>query len=312
MNLKIGISSCLLGNKVRYDGTHKLDSYLKETFGKFIEFLSVCPEVECGLSIPREPLQLVKINDDVRLITINSKMDLTDKMNMWIDKKLKILEKLGLSGFIFKSRSPSCGLFRVKFYSSEGDVITTDSGIFAKAFIKHFPLMPVEEDEKLYIPENRENFIERAFVYKHIKKLKEEGLNLNSLLDFHTQNKLLILSHSNKHYIQLGRLLAQPKNTQDLYDIYFNILMKALKLKATKSKNANVLYHIIGYFKKNLSKEEKQELISSIESYRKGQIPIIIPITLVNHYVKKFNKTYLSKQTYLNRKGLELFLQNYV
>ncbi len=312
MKIKVGISSCLLGEKVRYDGSHKLDYYLKDTLGQFVEWIPVCPEVECGLSIPREAMRLVMFNNDVRLVTINSKIDHTERMEKWIKAKLKELQELNLSGFVFKSRSPSSGLFSAKIYSVDGKLLGKSSGLFAKAFKEYFKDVPVEEDGRLQNPWIRENFIERVFVYARWQELKKVGLTYDKLIDFHSKIKLTLLSHSPVHYKILGKLVAEGRKNNKVYEEYLYHLMEGLKLRATVKKNTNVLYHILGYFKKNLDVDDKNELLEVIENYYKGLIPLIVPITLIKHYVRKFNIEYLNKQFYLNPFPMELMLRNHV
>lgn len=312
MKIKIGISSCLLGEPVRYDGGHKLDHYLKNTLGQFVEWISVCPEVESGLSVPREAMRLIKFGNEVRIVTINTKKDYTEQILKWSEEKLKSLEKLNISGFIFKSRSPSSGLMSAKIYSENGKLLGKGQGIFAKAFVNYFPEIPVEEDGRLQNPLLRENFIERVFIYSMWQELKNSNMNYKKLIEFHTKIKLTLMAHSSKHYTELGRLVAEGKKDKDIFNKYFSKLMEGLTLKATISKNTNVLYHIIGYFKKLLTSDEKKELLEIIENYRKGYIPLIVPITMINHYVKKYRIEYLLNQYYLNPHPVELMLRNHV
>lgn len=312
MKIKVGISACLLGEKVRYDGGHKLDHYLRDTLGQFVEWIPVCPEVECGLPVPREAMRLIKTSDKVRLITVNSKIDHTERMEIWIKEKLKELQKLDLSGFIFKSRSPSSGLYSAKVYTKNGKLIGKSAGFFAKAFIEHFKYIPVEEDERLQNPWIRENFIERVFIYHRWRELERTGLTYNKLIDFHTKMRLTLLSHSPNHYRNLEKLVAEGSKDKKIYGKYFVYLMEGLKLKSTINKNANVLYHIMGYFKKHLNVEDKKELLDIIENYRKGLIPLIVPITLIKHYVEKLKIEYLKNQFYLNPYPMELMLRNHV
>ncbi len=312
MSIKIGISSCLLGYPVRYNGGHKLDHYLRDTLGKFVTFIHVCPEVECGLPVPREAMRLVKEEEQIRLVTVNTKIDYTEKMVKWAKEKIKELEKEELSGFIFKSRSPSSGLKSAKIYSKDGKLIGTGKGLFAKIFTEYFPHIPVEEEGRLHNPQLRENFIERVFIYNMWKDLGKKGKNCKNLIDFHTTIKLTLLSHSEKYYKILGKMVAECKKDKDIFDKYFTIMMDALQLKATIKKHTNVLYHIMGYFKKLLTNEEKAELIALIEHYHNGFIPLIVPVTLINHYVKKFGIEYLQKQYYLNPHPIELMLRNHV
>jgi uncharacterized protein YbgA (DUF1722 family) len=234
-------------------------------------------------------------------------------MLAWAEKKLKILEQENLSGFIFKSRSPSSGIGGVKIYGPSGMPSRRGSGIFGNSFMKHLPLIPVIDDGRLHDPGLRENFIERVFVYRRWKELTDKGLSIRGLVDFHTEHKLLILSHSQKHNSVLGKLVANSKkrDLKDIYSEYFNLLIEGLRLLSTAKKNTNVLLHLTGYFKKQLSPDEKKELLEVIEYYHKGYVPLIVPITLIKHYVKKFDEPYLKKQYYLNPHPIELMLRNH-
>lgn len=312
--IKVGISSCLLGNKVRYDGGHKLDRYLTETLGRYVDWIPVCPEAEYGLSIPREAMRLVGRQGDCRLVTIKTGIDHTDGMRAWAEGRLRDLATLGLAGFVFKSKSPSSGLRGVKIYGTQGVPTRTGSGIFAKAFTEKFPLTPVEDDGRLHDPGLRENFVERLFVSYRWQNLISTGRSLAGLVEFHTDHKLLILSHSLQHYTELGRLVARGRELvpEQLYADYVFLLMEGLKRLATPKKNSNVLQHIAGYFKKQLSSDEKQELLEVIEQYRVGLVPLIVPIVLAKHYVRKYGDPYLKRQWYLNPHPLELMLRNHV
>jgi len=312
--IKIGISSCLLGEKVRYDGGHRLDLYIKETLGQYFEWVSVCPEVEYGLPVPREAMHLIGDPDSPRLVTIHTGVDHTEGMLKWAREKLKKLEKVDICGFIFKSRSPSSGIGGVKVYTPSGMPSRTGAGIFGRAFMRYFPIMPVIDDGRLYDPRLRENFIERVFVYKRCKQILKKSSSIRDLITFHTDHKLLILSHSPRHLSSLGKLVASAKKytKENLSSEYIKILTEGLQLLATVKKNTNVLLHIAGYFKKQLSPEDKRELHEVIEYYHKGYIPLIVPIILIKHYLRKFDEPYLKRQYYLNPHPLELMLRNHV
>jgi uncharacterized protein YbgA (DUF1722 family)/uncharacterized protein YbbK (DUF523 family) len=277
--IKLGISSCLLGEKVRFDGGHKLDHFITETLGKFVEFVPVCPEVECGLGIPREAMHLVSSPEGPRLVTIRTQVDYTERMLAWAQKRVVELEQADLCGFIFKSGSPSSGMERVKIYYGKGEPARTGVGMFAREFMQQFPLLPVEDEGRLHDPDLRENFLERLFTMKRWRENLALGAKPGHLVDFHTRHKLLIMSHSPKHYQILGKLIAQLKEIPlpEVYERYQALLMEALRLKSTIKKNVNVLLHVMGYFKKNLSPAEKEELLEIIDEYRKGYIPLPIP-----------------------------------
>jgi uncharacterized protein YbgA (DUF1722 family)/uncharacterized protein YbbK (DUF523 family) len=312
--VKIGISTCLLGENVRYDGGHKRDRYITDTLGEFFTFVPVCPEVECGLPVPREAMRLVGDPDAPRLMTIRSKKDHTGRMLAWAGRRVKALEAEDLCGFIFKSGSPSSGMERVKVYGPTGMPAKTGRGLFARAFMEHFPRIPVEEDGRLHDPALRENFIERIFALKRWRESLAGGRDPGRLVDFHTRHKLLCLSHSPKHYRAMGRLVAGGKSMSldRLYAEYEGLLMESLALKATVAKNTNVLHHMMGYFKRDLTADEKQELLEVIEEYRGGLVPLVVPVTLVNHYVRKYDKEYLAQQAYLRPHPVSLKLRNHV
>jgi uncharacterized protein YbgA (DUF1722 family)/uncharacterized protein YbbK (DUF523 family) len=303
-----------LGENVRYDGGHKRDRFIIETLGQFVEFVPVCPEAECGLGIPRESMHLEGNPESPRLVTTRTKIDHTERMVTWARARVKELEKEDLCGFIFKSRSPSSGMERVKIYNEKGIPTNNGVGMFAKIFMDHFPLLPVEEDGRLHDVRLRENFIERIFALKRWRELLGSKRSRGRLVSFHTQHKLLILSHSPKHSRILGKLVAEAKNIpQDqLYSQYQTLFMVALKLKSTIKKNINVLQHMMGYFKRDLSADEKQELLEVIDEYRGEYTPLIVPVTLIKHYVRKYDQPYLKEQIYLNPHPTELKLRNHV
>jgi len=312
--IRLGVCSCLIGYKVRFDGGHKQDRYLIDTLGQYVEFVSVCPEVEVGLPIPRPALR--QVNDrqgGVRLVFSKTGEDITDKMQQWAQKRVRELEKEQLDGFVFKSNSPSSGMERVKVYSEGGVPRKNGVGLFARAFMDHFPLLPVEEEGRLHDPALRENFICRIFTLQRFRQaLKCE--NYGDLVAFHSQHKLLIFSHSEKIYREMGRLVANG-NSQPLDEFiqhYKTLLLGALQLKTTTSKQTNVLHHLLGYFKKQLTTDEKQEALEIIQNYKDGLLPLIVPVTLMNHYVRKYDQPYLKTQVYLQPHPKELKLINHV
>ena len=311
---RVGISACLLGENVRWNGGHKLDRYLTNTLGQFVDYVPVCPEVECGLGIPRETLRLVGDPENPRLVTFKTKIDHTDRMRQWAKNRVEALEKEDLCGFIFKSDSPSSGMIRVKVYNEKGMPEQKGVGMFAQAFMQHVPLIPVEDDGRLHDPNIRENFIEQIFTLKRWREILIGKATLGNLVGFHTRHKLLILAHSPKHSRLLGKIVADGKQipVQTLFKDYESILIEALRMKPTIKKNLNVLQHIMGYFKKQLSPDEKRELLEVFEQYRHEYVPLIVPITLINHYVRKYDQPYLKQQTYLNPHPLELKLRTHV
>ena len=312
--IRLGVSECLLGHNVRYDGSHKLDRFLVDTLGNYVEYTPVCPEVECGMPVPREAMRLEGDPSSPRLVTSKTKQDMTDKMTEWASRRVKELEKENFHGFIFKSNSPSSGMERVKVYDRNGIPWKKGIGIFAAIFKAYFPLLPVEDDGRLHDPVLRENFIERIFIYKRWRDIALGKKKLGELVDFHTRHKLQIMAHSPQFLRSLGALVAQGKEAPigDVFASYQQDLMMALKLRATVKKHTNVLQHILGYFKKQLSADEKQEMLGIIEDYHDGFVPLIVPITLINHYVRKFDQPYLQDQYYLRPHPIELQLRNHV
>jgi uncharacterized protein YbgA (DUF1722 family)/uncharacterized protein YbbK (DUF523 family) len=309
--IKLGISTCLLGEKVRFDGGHKWDHFLTDTLGQYVEYVPVCPEVECGYGIPREPFRLVGESQSPHLVTFRTNHDHTERMIQWTKRKVMELKRENLCGFIFKSGSPSSGMERVKVYDQNGIPSRNGVGIFARVFMEHFPLLPVEDEGRLNDPKIRENFIERIFT---LQRWSGAGEGMGNLISFHTRHKLLILSHSPKHYQMMGRLVAWAKEIpwKDMHKEYERLLLEALSLKTTAKKNANVLQHVMGYFKGQLSADEKKELREIIDLYRQGMVPLIVPITLLNHYVRKYDQPYLKDQVYLHPHPVDLQLRNHV
>ena len=312
--IRLGISSCLLGEKVRYDGGHKRDPFLTDTLGPYVEYVPVCPEVEMGLSIPREALRLVGDPEGPRLVTSRSGVDYTEKMQQWAQQRVRELESEELCGFIFKSRSPSSGMERVKVYGEGGPARKVGVGLFARAFMEHFPLLPVEEEGRLHDPQLRENFIECLFTFRRWRRMRSGDASRAALVEFHTRHKLLLLAHSPQIYRQLGRLVAGAAQLPlpELFTQYQQLLMRAMRLRVTVKKHVNVLQHMLGYFKKQLTADEKQELLEVIETYHRGHVPLIVPVTLLNHYVRKYHEPYLARQHYLNPNPVELQLRNHV
>ena len=312
--IRLGISSCLLGEKVRYDGRHKLDMFCRDRLGRYVDFVPVCPEAECGLGIPREAMRLVGDPEAPRLITRNTLIDHTERMKSWSAKRLQGLEKEELCGFIFKSGSPSSGMTGVKVYDETGSRIRKGTGLFARAFMEMLPLLPVEDDERFHDNGLRENFIERIFTYDRWRRMESSGRTKGKLVEFHARHKLLILSHGRKTLKKLDALMALngKECLSELYGSYIETLMNGLKLLATVKKNADVLMHIMGYFKMVLSGNEKKELLEIIDKYRTGLIPLVVPVTLLNHYVKKYKPEFLLNQYFLAPHPYELMLKKHV
>lgn len=312
--IPLGVSSCLLGHEVRFDGQHKRDLYIMKTLGEFFEWTHVCPEVECGLPIPRESMRLEGDPDQPRLRTGKTRVDHTDRLLGWAASRTDALKDKNLRGFIFKAKSPSSGLFRIKVYGEKGHSRPVGRGLWADAVTKAFPLLPVEEEGRLHDPGLRERFLEHVFVYDRWLRHLEEAPSLGGLVVFHTRHKLLVMSHDVEAYRALGKLVAGGSSMpiEDLYDSYIQGLTAALLKQPTAKKHGNVLLHILGYFKKQLDSWEKGEVIELIDRFKQGEHPLIVPITLLNHYVRKFGSEYLQNQWYLHPHPAELKLRSYM
>jgi uncharacterized protein YbgA (DUF1722 family)/uncharacterized protein YbbK (DUF523 family) len=312
--LRLGISRCLLGDEVRFDGGHKRDHFLTDTFGRYVEWVPVCPEVEAGLGTPREAMRLIGDPRRPRLVTIKSGIDHTGALETMTERRVEELRALDLSGYVFKKDSPSCGVERVRIYNQHGMPSRNGVGIFARAFVERLPLIPVEEEGRLCDPPLRENFIERVFCYRRYQDLINGGVTRQAVVRFHTIHKYLLLAHSQQHHQMLGRLVgrADQYRPKELAVKYGELFMKALAVKATVRKHVNVLQHMMGYFKDRLSVQEKAELLSVIGDYHRGLSPLVVPLTLIKHYVQKFDVEYIRDQVYLNPHPKELMLRNHV
>lgn len=313
--LRLGISRCLLGDPVRYDGGHKRDHFLVDILGRHVEWIPVCPEVEAGLGTPRESMRLVDDLEHPRLMTIRSRTDQTEVMRQYTNTRVRELRSLHLSGYVFKKDSPSCGTQRVRVYDRHSRLLGKGKGLFAEAFQRMFPLIPIEEEGRLQDHTLRENFIERVFGYHRWQcQALSRRLTRGALVSFHTAHKYLVLAHSRRHYQQLGQLVANATrlSTRQLADAYGRVFMEALAVKPTVRKHMNVLQHIAGHFKGQLSATAHHDLHEVLTDYHKGLVPLSVPITLLRHYVRILDVPYLRDQVYLAPHPKELLLRNHV
>ena len=279
-----------MGEKVRWNGDHKQDRYVRDALGKYFEYIPTCPEVEVGMGTPRETVALYGTLEKPRMIGKKTQTDWTKKINKYTKDRVSELAEQDLCGYIFKSKSPSCGTGRVNIYSEFGGTKARHGlGIFASAFIKTLPLVPVEDEGRLHDSRIKENFIIRVFCFYRLGCLLRERFSIGKLVKFHTKHKFLLLSHSRKHYDTMGQLVenAQSPKLEELKARYSNLFMEALTYKSTPKKNIDVLLHMMGFLKKILTKREKEYILETIEDYRKELLPIIVPITLIQHQVKK-------------------------
>lgn len=308
--IPIAISSCLLGQEVRYDGSHKHNAYITQTLGNYFEYTAFCPEVAIGLGIPRPTIQLVQVEAEVRVRgSKDPQLDVTEPLQEYARSVVPLLDRV--CGYIFKKSSPSCGMERVKVYRN-GNPVASGRGAYAGTIMQALPQLPVEEEGRLMDPVLRENFIERVFVYYRWQQLKRNGITAASLVQFHTEHKFTLLAHDETVYRELGRLIADAGKAEPdaLAREYFQRLMQALAKPASRKTHTNVLMHIMGYIKDDMTGDDKQELLEVLEKYRLGQVPLIVPVTLLKHYLRRFPDEYIQQQVYLNPHPEELMLRN--
>jgi uncharacterized protein YbgA (DUF1722 family)/uncharacterized protein YbbK (DUF523 family) len=315
--IRIGVSSCLLGEEVRFDGGHKRSDFLTETLGRFVEFVPVCPELEIGLGVPRESIRLVRGPDHadaIRLVGNKTGHDHTDKKHAFAERRTAALGREELSGYVLKKDSPSCGMERVRVYGPSGMATRDGAGLFASALTRRYPSLPVEEEGRLNDSHLRENFVERVFAYRRLRSFFSARWTIGGLVQFHTAHKLVLMAHSPKAYSELGRFVANAKRlardqVRDDYELAF---MDALKKLATTARHTNVLHHMLGYLRGHLDATARAELVTLIDDYRRGLLPLIVPITLFRHYVREFDIAYLRGQVYLEPHPKELMLRNHI
>ena len=311
--IAIGISSCLLGEEVRFDGGHKRDAYINGTLNQCFEFVPVCPEVAIGLGTPRQPIRLVSTAAGVRAIGVkDNALDVTDRLHEYgLEMGAKLHE---LCGYILKRASPSCGMERVKVYTEKGIPLKAGTGIYTSALAQALPLLPMEEEGRLGDPVLRENFIERVFIYARWQDEMADGVTARKLVEFQTCHKLQIMAHSQASYRRLGRLAADAGKLpiDELGHAYLVELMSCLKQKCTRHSHTNVLQHLMGYLKNKIDTEDKQELLEVIEAYRCSLIPLIVPTTLLLHHFRRHPHPYVAKQYYLRPHPTELMLRNQI
>lgn len=310
--IRLGVSSCLLGEKVRHNGGHTRNRFMVETLDPWVEWVPVCPEVEIGLGVPRESLRLVGTVDAPRMVGTKSGVDHTDTMTTWSGKRLEQLCRSRLHGYVFKKGSPSCGVFRVKIYDKNSVPSSIGRGLFAEALTTAMPLLPVEDEGRLNDPNLRENFIERIFAYRRWQQLLENP-SLGALVQFQADFKMTLMAHSPMEQRRLGRLVAEghSRPLSELLDDYGRAFMAVLGRLASRKQHTNVLHHLMGFLKENIDTDDKEELVETIEQYRLGRLPLIVPITLLNHHFRKHRMpTWLKRQAYLDPYPAEMMLRN--
>jgi uncharacterized protein YbgA (DUF1722 family)/uncharacterized protein YbbK (DUF523 family) len=312
--IRIGVSSCLLGEEVRFDGGHKRDQYVAGVLGRYVEWVPVCPELEMGLGVPREALRLVGDPDAPRLVTVRTGADHTEGILAWSRERIEALRGMSLDGYILKSKSPSCGMERVRVYTKAGMPSRSAPGLFARMLMEAMPLLVVEDEGRLNDPQLRENFIVRVFSHHRWRQLTRTRVRPADLVAFHARHKFLLMAHSEPHLRALGRLVARQRaeHPPELSRQYAEGFFAALQVKTTRRTHTNVLQHIAGHLRERLDRRDREELHATIADYRGGVVPLIVPLTLLKHHIGRLELAYLQDQIYLEPHPRELMLLNHV
>ena len=299
-SIPVGISACLTGQPVRHDGGHKRSRYCTDVLSEYFELLPFCPEREAGLAVPRPAMHLVEQGGEHRLTIIRTGEDVTPALQRWCQRSVADMGLL--RGFVLASKSPSCGMERVRVYNDDGNVLHRDgSGLFARYLQERWPMLPVEEDGRLLDPALRENFIERVFLYDDWCRFNEKGLTAHGLIRFHTRHKFQLLAHCQKTYRQLGPLLADLSRVplEELAEEYIAAFMRGMRRRISRGAHVNVMLHLLGYFRGKLDALERGSIQDSIHAYLAGEVPLVVPMTLLRHAQRRFPDHYLSNQAYL-------------
>jgi uncharacterized protein YbgA (DUF1722 family)/uncharacterized protein YbbK (DUF523 family) len=312
--LRLGVSSCLLGKEVRFDGGHKRDRFLTDLLDRFVEWVPVCPEVESGMNTPRPAMRLIREGGTLRMREIKSGFDHTAVMQRYALKRTRALRSLELCGYVLKRDSPSCGMTRVKVYGEKGMPVREGRGLYASALMDAFPNLPVEEEGRLSDSRLRENFIERVFAYQRLRALFRGRWTNGQVVAFHTMHKLQLMAHSPAAYRELGQLVGSLKGLErgSFRETYEAGFMEALGQLASRGRNANALQHAAGYVSKQLDTASRSELTELIQEYRRELVPLVVPLTLVAHHVRRLDIDYLRGQVFLEPHPKELMLRNHV
>jgi uncharacterized protein YbgA (DUF1722 family)/uncharacterized protein YbbK (DUF523 family) len=312
--IRLGISSCLLGEEVRFDGGHKRDAYLVDQLGCWVEWVPVCPELEIGMGIPRPTIRLEQREEGEVLVAPSTGRVFTEEMARYARERVGALQQVGLDGYVLKKSSPSCGMERVKVYGAKGPLHKKGVGHYARVLQERWPALPTEEEGRLNDPGLRENFVERIFARNRWRVLVRRGLSRKALVAFHTAHKMLLRAHDEAAYRRLGKLVAAFGSTpdQEIFTAYESEFQGALRTHATPKKHANVMQHILGYLKEHLDGRQKREILGAIEDFRQGLLPLVVPLTLLRFQVNTFDVGYVRGQLYLEPHPKELMLRNHV
>ena len=311
--IRIGVSSCVIGEEVRWNGGHSRQRYLTDMLGPFVEYVPVCPEVEVGMGVPRPTVRLVREGDELRMIDPKNEVDWTSSMQRLSRTRSSELADADLHGFVLKKDSPTCGVFRVRIYTDNG-VERNGQGLFATALIQRMPHLPIEEEGRLNDARIRENFVERIFAYRRLKNLFRPRWTIGDVVAFHTREKLLLRAHDERGYRELGKLVADAKNVPRaaFADDYADRFMTIMKRPATVAKHANVLQHMVAFLRWADDDVGRAEMHSAIADYRAGLVPLVVPVTLIQHLARRHEQQILLDSSYLAPHPKELMLRNHV
>ncbi len=308
---RLGISACLLGRAVRFDGGHKRDLFFTDRAPRLFDLVAVCPEVESGMPVPRPAIQLRQVGDGIRLVeNRHPHHDHTLTMTRYAESR--VAQLCGLDGFVFKKGSPSCGMERVPLViNDQGMRQKSGTGLFSQAFQERWPEVPVEEEGRLQDPVLRENFFERVYAHQRWRLIADPQHNVAALIEFHARHKLMLLARSAEHYRRLGRLVAGTTRDQlpEVRRAYFRDFMQTLALRPNSGRVVNVLMHVMGYFKRDLAGADKQELLALFEAYRRREVSLITPVTLLRHHLRNHPQPWLCRQYFLEPCPPELALR---
>jgi uncharacterized protein YbbK (DUF523 family)/uncharacterized protein YbgA (DUF1722 family) len=316
--IRLGVSSCLLGEEVRYDGGHKRDAFLVDELGRWIEWVGVCPELELGMGVPRPSVRLVEVPSEdgggLRMLAPDTGEDFTERMSTFAAARVAELQRLELDGYVLKKSSPSCGMARVKVWGFRGPKRRDGVGLFAQALLAAWPHLPVEEEGRLTDPVLRENFVERIFCRNRWRAFLRRRPTRARLVEFWTAHKLLVRAHDEPGYQRLGRLVGSAKKGDEaaLHARFEAELFTTLAKRATARKHANVLQHAMGHVREHVDAGERAQLAAAIDDYRKGLLPLVVPVTLLRFQIQKHSIPYLQGQLYFDPHPKELMLRNRV
>lgn len=310
--VRVGISSCLLGEQVRYDGGHKRDAFLTDELARHVEFVPLCPEVEIGLSVPRPALRLERRGDDVRMVVTESGEDLTERMGSWAQGAAERIAAAGLDGYVLKKSSPSCGMERVKVYDENGAPARGGRGLFAAALMERLPLLPVEEEGRLRDARLREHFVARIFARARVREFLASDWGPAQLVEFHAGEKMLVRVHDPGLALELGRLVAEAGRLDraELAARYEELHARALAKPATPGRHQDVLEHLAGHVTEEVSSEDRAELQRAIEEYRDGIVPLAVPLALLRRHIRAASAEWAAAQVYLEPAPRELGLRS--